>query len=146
MLIDINPIQEQADELTALILGARNEFCFYGFYREDGSSFSVQFTPKELSDFLPKKKVSECIEMWEEGLQREVDLWENAVKNLEHPYWTTWKRDENGQPVEDEEGNIIEVPQKLDKRDIPRITRDILEPKRKANQKLFFKQIWKVKK
>ncbi len=133
MLIDIDTIREQADELHNAMLALRGEQCFYTFVREDGSQFTSFFTPKELAEFLPKKKASECIAMWEEINQREVDLWEKAIKNKEYPYYTHW--------IVDEDGNDIEIHQKMYEMDVLSITKNILEPKKKNNQKLYLKQI-----
>jgi hypothetical protein len=88
MKIDIQPNIRVANDFEKVILETRQIPAIYHVISSDGKQFSTMFDEKSLAEFLPSRNVSEVLTLWREGIQRQIDLYSNSIKNNIHPYWT----------------------------------------------------------
>ncbi len=88
MKIDIQPNIRLATRTEKIILEMREIPALYNVLTSDGKQFSTMFDDKSLSEFLPSRTVSEMLKSWEEGINRQLDLYKNSIEQKIHPYWT----------------------------------------------------------
>lgn len=116
MKVDIEPKIKAADDFFKVVLEFRPVNALYVFITKDGTHMSVEFDEKGLENFLPKMTVSEAKKMWEDGFQRQIDLYKKAVKNKQHPYWTVHREITEQKPWMAEPrgtGKFVDVPAEL---------------------------------
>lgn len=94
MIIDIIPQVRKATQIECIAMELYNDEYRYVFMRGD-VEFSVQFTEKTLSEFIPKRSVSEMLVSWYNGLVAEWQRFQTAVETRQHPLWTTTQKDPN---------------------------------------------------
>jgi hypothetical protein len=92
MKIDIDPILEKAEGFKRVVLETREIPRLYVVRLASGVDYSVEFDDKSIAEFQPNKTVSEMINSWEEGLQREYDMYCKAVETGIHPSWKSQKK------------------------------------------------------
>jgi hypothetical protein len=88
MKIDIKPNIRTANETEKVIIEVREIPALYNVLTSDGNPFSVMFDDKSLAEFVPSRTVSEMLKNWEEGINRQLNLYKNSIKQNIHPYWT----------------------------------------------------------
>ena len=78
MIIDIEPKEEVATGMWRIVCDTYSESRFV-VKQENGESFTAVFSPKELSEFIPRLTVSEMLERWEDGVNRKIKEYEEIL-------------------------------------------------------------------
>jgi hypothetical protein len=99
MKIDIEPITEQAGEMDKICMEMRQIPHLHVVRLASGTDYTVKFDDKELSEFLPKRTVSEMLAMWEEGIKRQYDEAKTALETGLHPTYTVQVLDMFNRPT-----------------------------------------------
>jgi hypothetical protein len=116
MIIDVTPQVRQANNIETIAMNLYGETERYVFMRGD-VEFSVQFTPKKLKEFIPKKTVSEMLVSWFQGLVTEYERFQKAVDTRQHPTWTTTQKDPEYKGF-NKNYQMITVPYSLNDREV----------------------------
>lgn len=116
MIIDVTPQVRKANEFETIAMLAYGDTERYVFMRGD-VEFSVQFTPKALEEFLPKRTISEMLVSWFQGLVAEYERYQKAVDTRQHPVWTTTQKDPNYKGF-NKNYEMITVPYPLNDREV----------------------------
>lgn len=87
MIIDIEPVKIIAEGWHKTVMDIRGISEYYVF-KVGEEEMSVYWEPDEFELFRPNIKVSDFIQSTEEGYRGDLNKWEAALKNNEHPVWT----------------------------------------------------------
>ena len=88
MKIDIQPKVERATGIDLIAIDHMNAGPTYVVRTANNEDYTVHFCEDSLDKFQPRRTVSEMMEIWEEGLKRQLKEAEKVVKTGNHPTWT----------------------------------------------------------
>lgn len=109
MIIDVEPIIEQAGGFNAIVLENREEPCFFVVRLANGDALTTKWTNKEIKEFQPNKTVSEMMKIWEEGFTERYNVAKTALETGIHPTETVEVLDMFQRPTGEK------IPKQLDK-------------------------------
>lgn len=136
MKIDVTPIIEQADDWHRTVIDARELEALYVVRLANGKDYTTEWDKKGLTEFLPKRTVSEMLHEWEEGIKRRYAEAVEALRTGLHPTFTVVRHimykgtTITGEPYEAKTGKTEIVPQQLGKygkENFKRIKKDLKE-------------------
>lgn len=140
MVIDIEPIIEQANAIDRIVLNMRQIDALYVVRLANGEDYTVKWDRQQLHDFLPNNTVSEVIKSWEMNI---IDRYEVAVKALEtklHPVYTVDREILN--PLTGISYNPKQyetVPKPLNRYEVAHFEHEVIELNRQFGQMSFIK-------
>ena len=137
MEIDIIHSTRSATALERLIMETYNQKVRYVVLDKNGEEYTVQFDVKSLKEFCPKKTVSEMLTIWEDGIKRQIQLYEDSLKTKEHPYHTQiqyYYVVESGRVIE----RLMEIPKQNMRKDSQQYFQKELERLKHKDGKMSF--------
>jgi len=82
----------QATELQQYVMQTYDYHAMFHFRYADGTSASVEFTPPQLEAFQPNRSVSEMMQIWQDGMTKRREHYEQSLAEGFHPYWSENRR------------------------------------------------------